>query len=146
MYCFSTKTKPIVWREKQYKKVGMICGGTGITPFYQILLSASENKDTIEYTLIFGNRTSKDVLLRNEINNMVKEGNILLKVYYTIDKEEEGWDGLVGYVTQDKLEKYLPPPAEDTLILLCGRGKFCNKYITPMLIELGYKKDDIFKF
>jgi cytochrome-b5 reductase len=31
-----TKFKPITYREKIYKKVGMIAGGTGITPFYQV--------------------------------------------------------------------------------------------------------------
>lgn len=32
-----TKFKPLTFREKTYKKVGMIAGGTGITPFYQVI-------------------------------------------------------------------------------------------------------------
>jgi len=31
-----TKFKPPTYTEKAYKKVGMIAGGTGITPFYQV--------------------------------------------------------------------------------------------------------------
>lgn len=32
-----TKYKPLTYKEKCYKKVGMLAGGTGITPFYQVL-------------------------------------------------------------------------------------------------------------
>ncbi len=31
-----TKFRPLTYKEKVYKKVGMIAGGTGITPFYQV--------------------------------------------------------------------------------------------------------------
>lgn len=33
-----TKLKPLTYREKVYKKVGMIAGGTGITPFFQVII------------------------------------------------------------------------------------------------------------
>ena len=32
-----TKYKPLTYKEKKYKKVGMLAGGTGITPFYQVI-------------------------------------------------------------------------------------------------------------
>lgn len=32
-----TKYKPLTYREKKYKKVGLLAGGTGITPFYQVI-------------------------------------------------------------------------------------------------------------
>lgn len=31
-----TKIKPPTYKEKVYKKIGMLAGGTGITPFYQV--------------------------------------------------------------------------------------------------------------
>lgn len=30
------KFKPLTYLEKKYKRVGMIAGGTGITPFFQV--------------------------------------------------------------------------------------------------------------
>lgn len=33
-----TKLKPLTYKEKVYKKIGMIAGGTGITPFYQVII------------------------------------------------------------------------------------------------------------
>jgi NAD(P)H-flavin reductase len=142
----SKKVKPITWRKKQYKKVAMICGGTGITPIYQILQAADLNKDSIEYTLLYGNRSSKDILLKKELDGISKDKNINLKLFYTIDKDEEGWDGLVGYITKDKIEKYISPPSDDTLILTCGSGKMCKKYLVPLLIEMGYKEENIHNF
>jgi cytochrome-b5 reductase len=32
-----TKFKPLTYRENVFKKVGMLAGGTGITPFYQVI-------------------------------------------------------------------------------------------------------------
>lgn len=37
-----TKFKPLTYHEKVYKKIGMIAGGTGITPFYQVKLFISK--------------------------------------------------------------------------------------------------------
>jgi len=141
-----TKQKPVVWYTKKYDKVGMLCGGTGITPIYQILQAANINKDSIEYSLIFGNRSALDILLKDELDKMYKEQNFNFKLYYTIDKYENHWDGLIGYITRDKIEKYLPSPADNTLIMLCGRGKMCKKYLSPLLIEIGHKKENIFIF
>jgi len=31
-----TKFKPATYKEKKYKSVGMLAGGTGITPFFQV--------------------------------------------------------------------------------------------------------------
>ena len=140
------KVKPVRWRRKQYKQVGMLCGGTGITPIYQILQAANLNKDTVEYFLLFGNRSSKDILLKDELDKINKEQNIKLKLDYTIDNSEEGWNGYVGYITRDKIEKCMPPPSDDTLILICGSGKMCKKYLVPLLIEMGYKEENIHNF
>jgi len=121
-----TKEKPIKWYEKNYKKIGMLCGGTGITPLYQFLLAADINKDTVEYSMIYGNRTSNDILLKQELDGFIRQKNFSFTINYTIDQYEEGWTGLTGYITKDKIEKYIFPPDEDTLIMLCGRGKMCK--------------------
>lgn len=143
---YGSKEKPVVWTEKNFNKVGMLCGGTGIAPFYQLLQAADVNKDTIEYSLIFGNRSAHDILLKEELDTMNKNQNFKFNLQYTIDKYEKNWEGLVGYITHDKIQKYLPPPSDDTLILLCGRGKMCKKYLKPMLIEMGYKPEYIYIF
>jgi cytochrome-b5 reductase len=142
-----TKEKPVVWREKTYKNVGMLCGGTGITPLYQLLLAASINSDSkVQYSMIFGNRSSADILLKEELDQLLNTSKLNFKLQHTIDKSEENWTGLVGYITRESIEKYIFPPGEDTLILLCGRAAMCKKYLFPILLDMGYKQQDIFIF
>jgi cytochrome-b5 reductase len=43
----------------------MCCGGTGITPIYQLLMAICENSnDTTEVFLLYANRSEEDILLR----------------------------------------------------------------------------------
>lgn len=142
-----SKEKPVQWREKKYKNIGMLCGGTGITPLYQLILASSINGDNaINYSMIFGNKTTSDILLKNELDNLTNNPNINFKIQYTINNQEKNWTGLVGYISRDHIEKHIFPPSDETLILLCGRGAMCKKYLFPLLIEMGYKHENIFIF
>jgi cytochrome-b5 reductase len=96
--------------------------------------------------LIFGNRTKADILLKEELEAFARDKHIKFDLHFTIDREEEGWDGLVGYIDKEKILKYMPGPEPDNLIILCGRGKMCKKYLTPLLLEMGYAKENIFIF
>ena len=147
LFKMGSKDKPVTWKEKQYNKIGMLAGGTGITPLFQILQNSDLNNDTIEFSLIFGNKTSKDILLKNQLDEMHKKQNFKFSnLIYTIDKEEDGWTGKVGLITKEKIAKYIPEPSEDTLIIICGSGKMCKKYLFPLLLEMGYSKENIFIF
>lgn len=96
--------------------------------------------------MLFANRTSRDILLKEQLDNFAKSGTFPFKVYYTIDNEEEGWDGLVGHINKDMIVNYLPSASQDTLYLLCGRKSMCKKYLTPVLTELGHDGEHIFIF
>ena len=50
------------------KKIGMVAGGTGITPMLQIIRAIQRDPtDTTEVWLIFANQTEEDILLRKEL-------------------------------------------------------------------------------
>jgi NAD(P)H-flavin reductase len=68
----------------------MIAGGTGITPFYQIIqhVLKSESPEVPTLNLIFANRTQGDILLKTELEALAAEGKINLTL--TVDKTEEG--------------------------------------------------------
>lgn len=49
--------------------IGMIAGGTGITPMFQVIKAILENpRDRTKISLIFGNITEDDILLQHELN------------------------------------------------------------------------------
>ena len=112
----------------------------------QILQAANKNKDIAEFSLVFANRSSADILLKNELEEFTREKKINLKVFFTIDNAEENWIGGVGFLNKDMIVPNLPTASDDTIILMCGPPVMCQKILMPILQELGHKKEDIFEF
>jgi cytochrome-b5 reductase len=110
------------------------------------LEAAYNNKDSAEFSLIFANKTSKDILLKDELDTFASSDNFKCSVQYTVDNNEEGWNGLVGHINKEMIVKYLPAPSSETFIILCGRKRMCTKYLTPILTELGYDPELIYIF
>ena len=129
----------------KFKKILAIAGGTGITPIYQIIQGILLNNDKTEVLLIFGNKTTKDFLLKDELDAMQKLGKINLKVIYTIDKSEDGWEGEVGFVDKKMISNYCSKFEEDRFVLTCGPPPM-TKSLLPMLKDLGMKEQNYFKF
>ncbi|KAF4949072.1 hypothetical protein FGADI_9146 [Fusarium gaditjirri] len=74
------------------KKIGMIAGGTGITPMFQVIRAICEHdRDTTEISLIYANRTEQDILLREELDRFARRYPKNLKMYYMLDQPPENW-------------------------------------------------------
>lgn len=43
----------------------MICGGTGITPAFSIIKHICQSKDPLQMHLLYANKTSQDILLKD---------------------------------------------------------------------------------
>jgi cytochrome-b5 reductase len=55
---FKGPLSKIKYEPNKWKHIGMIAGGTGITPMYQVLRHALADKnDQTKFTLLFGNMT-----------------------------------------------------------------------------------------
>eukprot|EP01084_Bolivina_argentea_P317513 550528_1 len=52
------------------KKIGMLCGGTGINPMYQIIKYVHKNKviDDTKISCVFSNKTEKDIILKDTLD------------------------------------------------------------------------------
>lgn len=57
-----------------------------------------------------------------------------------------GWEYSKGFVTDEMLKEHMPPPGEDTLILMCGPPPMIQYACSPNLEKLGYKEDMIFSY
>ena len=131
--------------EKNYKKIVMLAGGTGITPFYQIIQAAHLNGDTSEFTLLFGNKTTKDILLKKELEDVHQAKTFNFNLNLLIDKEEPEWKGHVGYVNKDLITRCFPAPSQDTILLLCGPPIMCEK-AKEIFEEMKYDSENIYEF
>ena len=76
------------------REIGMIAGGTGITPMLQIIRAALKNPaDRTKLSLIYANVTAQDILLKEEFDALKAKHPETLKVVYTVDKPDAGWEG-----------------------------------------------------
>jgi cytochrome-b5 reductase len=125
------------------KVLGMVAGGTGITPMLQIIRAIIKDpNDRTEMWLMFGNQTEEDILLRQELELIPKDR---LKLFYTLDRPPAGWTHGAGFITQDMCKQHLPPADQDTMIFMCG-PPLMVKAIQGHLLQLNYSEADFFAF
>ncbi|KAF7155537.1 hypothetical protein CNMCM6106_004683 [Aspergillus hiratsukae] len=121
------------------KKIGMIAGGTGITPMYQLIRAICEDeRDTTEISLVYANRSEGDILLREELEAFARKYPKQFTMYYMLDVAPEDWKYGTGYVTPEVMATRLPKPAADTKIFLCGPPGMINA-AKKGLVSLGFE-------
>ncbi|KAL2929493.1 NADH-cytochrome b5 reductase-like protein [Bienertia sinuspersici] len=140
------------------KHIGMIAGGTGVTPMLQVVEAILKNADDkTQVSLIYANVSPDDILLKQKLD-LLATSHPNFKVFYTVDNPSKDWRGGVGYISKDMVTKGLPAPGDDTLILVCGPPGMMNHIsgdkakdrsqgeLTGVLKELGYTEEMVYKF
>lgn len=147
-------------KANQYKRVGMVAGGVGITSVFQVAQEMLTNEaDKTEVTLVHVARHEEDLLvLREKVKEMEEQSNGRFHVHYVLSQPAEGWTGLTGHVTTDVLKQTMPKPAQGTMIMVCGPDSLCEAIcgkshhgsplteVKGMLKELGYTPDQVHCF
>ncbi|KAL8260614.1 hypothetical protein R6Q59_028567 [Mikania micrantha] len=134
------------YRPGDVRAFGMIAGGSGITPMFQVARAILEDEsDKTKLDLIYANVTVDDILLKEELDTLATKYAGRFKVYYVLNQPPEGWTGGVGFVSKEMIEEHLPAPAFDIKILRCGPPPM-NKAMAAHLEALGYAPDLLFQF
>ncbi|KAH3899332.1 probable NADH-cytochrome b5 reductase 2 [Saccharomycodes ludwigii] len=155
---------PIVkweWKPNQFKSLTLLGGGTGITPLYQMIHHIAENpEDKTKINLIYGSKSPADILLKKELDEVAAKYPEQVKITYFVDDSASATDyqGKTGYITKEFLQENIAKPAADNHVFICGPPGFMTVYsgkkvgptdqgeVTGILKELGFTKDEIFKF
>lgn len=128
-----------VYRPGMVRHFGMIAGGTGITPMLQIIraiVRGREDGDMTRVDLIFANVTAQDILLKDDLDALVKEDKNI-RVHYVLDKPpEEGWEGGVGYVTADMITVSTRQPTPPVHQLVVESLSYVER-VTDLIIEMA---------
>ncbi|KNH04021.1 NADH-cytochrome b5 reductase [Perkinsela sp. CCAP 1560/4] len=146
----------------KWKHIGMIAGGTGITPMYQVLRRIAENPaDQTKASVIFAVHSEEDILLTKELTALSKN-NPNIYIYFTLSEPKKGWMGGVGRVNKDMVKSILPAPGtKDAISFVCGPPGMMEAVsgdkdfstqpakqgeVSGMLKEMGYTSAEVFKF
>lgn len=101
-----------------YKKVTFLSGGIGITPIRSICKYVYDNKKEIDIVLIYGNQTQKDVVFKEDFDEMAKNYPEL-KVVYVFNEAPSTWQGWRGYITGKVIKAEVPDYIERKFYI-CG--------------------------
>jgi cytochrome-b5 reductase len=119
--------------------LGMIVGGTGITPAYQIIRAICEDpEDNTKVSLLYANHTEEDILLRGELALLQYKFPSKLSVWYMLSSPPEECQYGQGRVTRDTIREKLAAPSSDSKVHLCGPHEMVVA-MRNILIDLGFE-------
>ena len=122
------------------KDLLFIAGGIGLAPLRSVINYCRHYRDRYgKIDIVYGSRSKDDLVDYKEIiDEWEKDEGV--EVHLTIDREQEGWDGHVGFVPN-----YVKELGFDTnkIAILCG-PPIMIKFTLAGLIELGFKKDQVY--
>ena len=126
--------------ELKGKNLLFIAGGIGLAPLRSVInyvLDNRENYGTVD--ILYGSRSMDDLVKLDEIRSewSVAEG---VNVHLTIDHEQDGWDGHVGFVPAYLKELGF---STDKTALVCG-PPIMIKFVLQALKELGFTNEQIY--
>lgn len=149
------------------KSISLVCAGTGLAPMYQALWKLLGTPgDERQVVLLYGNKSSEDILLKAELVAWAKKAGGRLKLVHVVgnrpdDPAPPGWVDTpeyvaeTGWIDKAKIQKYCFPPAEDTLLFVCGLPPMYDMLCGPrtekeikegsVLQQLGYTADMVAK-
>lgn len=134
-------------RKYTAKFVSMICGGSGITPMYQLINYILHSKDdNTKLALLFANNSESDILLRDELEDLESKHPQQFRLWYTLTEAPANWTYSTGFVNEQMISERLYPPGDDSLVLLCGPTPMVEFACFPNLAKLNYPRDRIFDY
>ena len=122
------------------KDLLFIAGGIGLAPLRSVINYVRDNRaNSGSVQIIYGSRSKDDLVDYQEIIDewMADAG---IEVNLTIDREQEGWDGHVGFVPN--YVKELNPDIRKT-VLMCG-PPIMIKFTLAGLKELGFQDTQVY--
>ena len=142
-----------VERRDARDEVGMIAGGSGITPMLQIVRemlreTGAGGQSPKKISILYANKSEEDILCRDTLDNFEKQFPGRVKVWYTVDaaSKKKEWKYDIGFITKEMIEKHLPTPAKSGdrfQILVCGPPPMMKFAVNPAFEKLEIGKEHV---
>ena len=127
---------------------------------YQLCRAIFKNpEDKTKVTLVFGNVTEEDILLKHELEDLENTYPQRFRAFYMLDKPSDNWTQGKGFISQELLKTVLPEPkSENIKIFVCGppglykaisgakKSPSDQGELSGILKALGYSQEQVYKF
>ncbi|MCX8151042.1 MAG: FAD-dependent oxidoreductase [Candidatus Bathyarchaeota archaeon] len=124
----------------EHKKILLLAGGIGITPFRSICRYSTDLQLPSEIVLLYGCRTENDVSFGAELE-LMQQQNPKLKVIFVLNEASNSWHGKVGLITADLIKEEVPDYKERTFFA-CGPPAMVVA-MSKIVAELGLPKKQL---
>lgn len=135
-------------KKRHVKRFAMICGGSGITPVFQVLRAVLKDRgDETRCLLLDGNRLEEDILCRDDLDLLIKGNEGRCRLVHALTKPTDAWTGVKGRVGKELVEKEVGKSdgSGETMVLICG-PEALEKSVHGILGGLGWKDEDLLFF
>lgn len=96
-------------------------GGVGVTPFRSILKDVTDRKLPHKITLLYSSKTPKDIVFKNDLDQIAKD-NPNVNIVYTITRPDESavsWQGKTGRIDGNMIHE-CTTDILNTMFYVCG--------------------------
>lgn len=118
------------------KTVIGVAGGSGITPFHSFAKAIADGDEDFNLILLYGSRTEKDILFKEEFEELQKKSDKIKVVHVLSDEEKTDYEH--GFVTAELIKKYAPEK-EQYSIFMCGPAGMYN-FLDQQIQTLGLER------
>ncbi|WFD43170.1 cytochrome-b5 reductase [Malassezia psittaci] len=147
------------YKANQFNEIGLIAGGAGVTPIWQLVQEISSHpEDKTKVTILYANKSKDDILLAEKWTEIEKDSRF--KIVHFLDNAPSGWSGETGYISKEAIQKYLPSAdlGEKVKVFVCGPPGQMKAISGPKksmtdqgplvgaLADAGYSAEQVYKF
>jgi len=126
--------------EKVQREIVLIAAGSGITPMIAMLRYIEERKLDVPVTLLYGVRTSQDIIFKRELTRLCRVLD-QFRLIITLSAPDAGWTGNRGRLNRELLLERIADFHIPTFFL-CGPEHFMRD-VSGLLKEQGVSADRI---
>jgi ring-1,2-phenylacetyl-CoA epoxidase subunit PaaE len=122
-----------------------IAGGSGITPILSILKSVLARDPASHFTLIYGNRSQKSTMFKEEVEDLKNRYMTRLVLHHVFSREQMDAPLNSGRLNREKIAEFLSSvvdPADIDQIYICGPNDM-NEEAAKAALAAGIDEDRI---
>lgn len=126
----------------EYKKIGMLSGGIGITPLRSMIKYISDKMLDTDVVLFYSNSHEDDIAFEKEFEDLEKKSP-KLNIVSTVTRPGPSWTGITGRISADMIKTHLPD-YKDRVFYVSGPTKMVDSSLN-LLKEMNVPEAQIKK-